>query len=187
MFKSKAPQPPVAFITSKNPNITVGRYSYGAPRFMTYTDRDRISIGSFCSIAEEVVIFGGGEHRIDWITTYPLRIALELPGALQDGHPATKGETRIGNDVWIGYGAMILSGIVVGDGAVIGAASVVTKDVPPYGIVGGNPAKLIKHRFENSAIDELLRIRWWDWPLEKIKANVHVLCSSDVEALKKIS
>ena len=174
-------------LKSKSPNITVGRYTYGGPRLITHADSDRISIGSFCSIAENVAIFGGGEHRTDWITTYPLRIAFDLPGAWKDGHPATKGETRIGNDVWIGYGALILSGIAIGDGAVIAAGSVVTKDVPPYGIVGGNPAKLIKHRFESGKVEELLRIKWWDWPLEKIIANVHILCSSDIDGLRKIT
>lgn len=176
----------VPMLASDKANISIGRYTYGSPKLMTWTDRDKITIGSFCSLADEVVIFGGGEHRTDWFTTYPLRIIFELPGAGQDGHPHTKGETRIGNDVWIGYGAMILSGVSVGDGAVIGADSVVTRDVPPYTIVAGNPCKVIKYRFNEEVRSLLLDLKWWEWPIEKIIANVNTLCSNDIERLKKL-
>lgn len=173
-------------IKSDRPNISVGHYTYGHPKFITYTNKDFITIGSFCSIADDVVIFGGGEHRTDWITTYPLRIVFKLPFANEDGHPHTKGETRIGNDVWIGYRAIILSGVTIGDGAVIGAGSVVTKDVPPYVIVAGNPARVVKHRFDERFINELMAAKWWFWPIEKIIKNVDVLCGNDVERLRDI-
>lgn len=174
-------------LTSDRPNIEVGRYSYGSPRLLTWTDDDRITIGSFCSIADDVTIMGGGEHRSEWITTYPLRIAFGLPRASHDGHPATKGETRIGNDVWIGYGATILSGVTVKDGAVVGAGTVVSNDVDPYTVVIGNPARVLRHRFDKDTIEALLKIRWWDWPIEKIVANVDILCSSNVGALRQRS
>lgn len=166
-------------------NISVGRYTYGSPKCLTWSGEERIRIGSFCSIADEVSIFGGGEHRTDWITTFPLRIMFGLPGAWNDGIPCAKGETIVGNDVWIGYGAMILSGVTVGDGVVIGAGSVVTKDVPPYTIVGGNPAKFVKSRFDDETKKELLKIKWWEWPIEKILNNVTLLCSNDREAINE--
>lgn len=178
--------PNIPLLRSIVPSVIAGRYSYGRPKFMTWTQEDRITIGSFCSIADEVVIFGGGEHRIDWITTYPLRVVFNLPGAGKDGHPHTKGETRIGNDVWIGYRAVILSGVTLGDGVVVGAGAVVTKDAPPYSIVAGNPAKVIRYRFDEDVIEALLRIKWWEWPIEKIIENAGVLCGADMNALQEI-
>jgi chloramphenicol O-acetyltransferase type B len=168
-------------LTIADSRISVGRYTYGNPRLMIWNESERINIGSFCSIAEEVVIFGGGEHRVDWITTYPLRIAFDDPLAYSDGHPASKGQTKIGNDVWIGYRAMILSGVTIGDGAVIGAGSVVATDVPAYAIVAGNPAKVIRYRFSPDIISKLEMVRWWDWSIEEIKMRMPILCSSNVE------
>lgn len=167
-------------LTPNDHRVTVGRFTYGSPKLMLWDDRERIEIGAFCSIADEVAIFGGGEHRPDWVTTYPLRIAFGDPLAGIDGHPATKGITRIGNDVWIGYRALILSGVQIGDGAVVGAGAVVTDDVPPYSIVAGNPARVIRYRFGREEIAQLLRLRWWDWDIERIRANVVLLCSSDI-------
>lgn len=186
MFNRLKLNPEIPLLTSTKPNIKVGRYSYGNPKLLTWSDKESITIGSFCSIADEVVIFGGGEHRPDWITTSPIRVMFNLPGAMDDGHPHTKGETRIGNDVWIGYRAMILSGVTVGDGAIIGAGAVVTKDVPPYSIVAGNPAKVVKYRFDEETREVLLRIKWWEWEIEKIVDNVHILCSNDIDAFKKL-
>ncbi|WP_279362441.1 CatB-related O-acetyltransferase [Xanthomonas sacchari] len=169
-------------LVSNDPRITVGRFTYGEARFKVWTEAERIQIGAFCSIAEGVIIFGGGEHRSDWITTYPLRIAFGSPGAGQDGLPHTKGPTIIGNDVWIGHGAMVLSGVTVGDGACIGAGAVVSKDVPPYAIVAGNPARLVRMRFDAQSVARLLEIRWWDWPIEKIRAFESLLSDSDISA-----
>lgn len=163
-----------------DPRVTVGRFTYGNPQLMLWADNERIEIGSFCSIAQDVTIFAGGEHNLSWVTTYPLRIAFGPPLAEQDGHPRTKGKTTIGNDVWIGYGATILSGVTIGDGAVIGASTVVVKDVHPYAIVAGNPARLVRYRFDEVTITKLLEIAWWNWPLEKIEANISLLCGENV-------
>jgi len=153
---------------------------------MLWTDQERIELGSFCSIAQDVTIFGGGEHNLEWVTTYPLRIALGHPLAWQDGHPKTKGPTKIGSDVWIGHGSTILSGTTVGHGAVIGAGTVVTGDVPAYAIVAGNPARLVRYRFEPRTIARLLEIAWWNWPLAKIDENVSLLCGGSVDEFLRI-
>jgi chloramphenicol O-acetyltransferase type B len=163
--------------------VSVGRFTYGTPQFMLWNESDRIRIGSFCSIADEVVLFGGGEHRTDWVTTYPLRIAFGDPLGGKDGLPASKGPTIIGNDVWIGFRAMLLSGITVGDGAVIAAGAVVASNVPPYAIVAGNPAKVIRYRFDSNEIQRLLELAWWEWDINKIVTNVSLLCSKNVENL----
>lgn len=179
-MQSKIPE-----VIPTDSRVTVGRFTYGNPQFKLWDDSERIQIGSFCSIADEVVIFGGGEHRADWVTTFPLRIAFGDPLAGKDGHPASKGETKIGNDVWIGFRAMVLSGVTIGDGAVIGAGAVVAADVPPYAIVVGNPAKVIRYRFPSGEIQKLLALRWWEWDVDKIKANIPMLCSAEIETIIK--
>jgi acetyltransferase-like isoleucine patch superfamily enzyme len=141
----------------------------------------RLRIGAYCSIAANVTIVLGGEHRTDWVTTSPLRILNDLPDAWADGHPASKGDIAIGNDVWIGLGSTILSGVTIGDGAVIGAGSVVATDVPAYAVVGGNPARVIRYRFPEEVREALQRIAWWDWPHDRVIASVDLLCSTDVE------
>lgn len=172
----------IAPLLSHDPRVQVGRFTYGNPQFKVWSDDESVSIGAFCSIAEEVVIFGGGEHRSEWVSTFPLRIAFGDPLAGRDGHPASKGPTRIGNDVWIGYGATILSGVTIGDGAIIGARAVVARDVAPYSVVTGNPARQVKMRFPSEQVDALLRIRWWDWSIEDIHARQADLCGGSVEA-----
>ncbi|MBI5885211.1 MAG: CatB-related O-acetyltransferase [Deltaproteobacteria bacterium] len=171
---------------SDKPNIVVGRYTYGNPLLLTWAEDERITIGAFCSFARETAVLGGGEHRYDWITTSPIRIMFDLPGARKDGIPCSRGETVIGNDVWMGFRSIILSGVTVADGAVIGAGAVVANDVPPYAVVAGNPAKVIKYRFEESVRNDLLSIKWWDWPIEKIIDSVDLLCSNDADAVKKL-
>lgn len=126
-----------------------------------------VTIGNYCSIADRVVFIAGGEHDKDWVSTYPFIERLKLENLVKFKKPRFKGNISIGNDVWIGHGATILSGVSIGDGAVVGAMSVVTKDVPPYAIVVGSPAKVIKYRFTESQIEKLMKIQWWNYSEDK--------------------
>lgn len=169
--------------------IEVGRYTYGYEDSIVHSwgENAKVIIGNFCSVASGVEFFLGGNHRTDWITTYPFgHIHREIFNSFNGaGHPITKGDIIIGNDVWIGMGSKIMSGVIIGDGAVIAANSVVTKNIEPYTIVGGNPAKFIKKRFNNETIELLLNIKWWNWDDNKINNNLHILCNNDFEKLKK--
>jgi len=159
---------------------SIGRFSYGEPKVLRWGEKATLKIGSFCSIADSVTILLGGEHNPNMVTTYPFNQFFEEFKSIV-GHPSTKGDVVIGNDVWIGENALVLSGVSIGDGAVIGACSVVTKDVEPYTIVGGNPVKVIRKRFDEETISKLLRIRWWDWDIKRIKENVPFLLSDNVK------
>lgn len=163
---------------------SVGDFSYGAPTVMEWGENAKLRIGKFCSIAEKVMIFLGGNHNTHWVSTYPFSALGEVWEDAKDiqGHPATKGDVVIGNDVWIGYGATILSGVKIGDGAVIGAHCVVACDVAPYSIVVGNPARVVKKRFGEEEIAALCRICWWDWDVVKIRRFLPLLCSGNVKA-----
>lgn len=183
-----------AFVT--RPTIEVGDYTYyddpaGVERFeenvLYHFDfiGDRLIIGRFCSIAAETrFVMNGGNHATDQLTTFPFSIfgnGWEV--AAPESWPY-RGDTVVGNDVWIGYGATIMPGVTVGDGAIIASKSVVTKDVEPFAVVGGNPAKPIRYRFDEETRRELLEIAWWDWDAEKVTRNVRAICSSDLEALR---
>lgn len=162
--------------------LTVGPYTYGTPHVVMYPgDEQCVRIGSFCSIADDVRIFVGGNHRTDWISTFPFRIVFDLPGRDADGSVTSRGDVVIGNDVWIGAGATILSGVTIGNGAVIGAASVVASDVSPYSVVVGNPGRKMRDRFPPETIANLEAIQWWDWPIERIIANVPLLSSTAID------
>ena len=147
---------------------------------------DRLLIGKFCMIASGVeFIMNGGNHLADAISTYPFAVfGNGWEGAMESREYPYKGDTVIGNDVWLGYQAMIMPGLTIGDGAIVATRAVVTRDVPPYAVVAGNPARLIRYRFSEAEIEKLLRIRWWDWPAEKITRHVHLLTGKDVEALE---
>ncbi|HTA36943.1 MAG TPA: CatB-related O-acetyltransferase [Solirubrobacteraceae bacterium] len=163
--------------------LTIGRSSYGDPRVATFPgDSASVRIGAFCSIGPDVVLMDGGDHRTDWVSTFPFRAALGLPGAYQDGHPRSRGDIEIGNDVWIGRGARVRSGVRVADGAVIGAYALVTHDVRPYAIVAGVPAREIRRRFSDEQIEALLAIAWWNWPTEQVLRSVPQLCSDEIDA-----
>jgi virginiamycin A acetyltransferase len=160
----------------------VGKFSYCIDWLEVLNAEDKVplEIGKFCSIGGGVTIILGAGHRTDWITTYPFSYIFKEFKNVK-GLPATKGGVFIGNDVWIGKGATILSGVHIGDGAVVGTNSVVTKDVEPYTIVAGNPAKIIRKRFSQETINKLLEIKWWDWDLKKIKDNVPFLLSNKMD------
>jgi acetyltransferase-like isoleucine patch superfamily enzyme len=165
-----------------NEYIKVGDFTYGVPIIKSWNDETKLIIGKFCSIAENVTFMLGGEHKTDWVTTYPFNALMSSFSHIK-GHPATKGDITVGNDVWIAQGARIMSGVTVGDGAVIGAGAVVTKDVPPYAIVGGVPAKVIKYRFDKKKIKFLLKMRWWDLSDELLVSAVEILQSKNIDAL----
>lgn len=161
--------------------MEIGAFTYGNPEIKFFEKDTSLRIGKFCSIADHVTLFLGGEHRSDWVTTYPFnKLAPEFSHIT--GHPRTKGDIVIGNDVWIGYGANVLSGVQIGDGAIIGARALVSKDVPPYAIVGGNPAKLLKYRFSPEIISQFLTIKWWDWDTDKLSQAIPLLLQDDLEA-----
>jgi len=162
----------------------IGEWTYGHPKVLDWGSGARLKVGRFCSIAGNVTIIVDGEHHTDWVSAYPLpRMLDEAKGA--PGCVVAKGDLIIGNDVWIGDGATILSGVRVGNGAVIGARSMVVKDVPAYSIVGGNPAGLIRMRFSPDQIAALEGIAWWDWPLPKIKEAMPLLMSKSVDEFIK--
>ncbi len=191
--------PQICFIqnTVSNPNILIGDYTYyddledseNFERNVLYHFPfvgDRLIIGKFCALARAVkFIMNGANHKMDGFSTYPFQIfgnGWEKISPYLDKLPH-KGDTIIGNDVWIGYEGVIMPGVQVGDGAIIAAKSVVVSDVLPYTIVGGNPAKCIRQRFEDTVIESLLEVAWWNWDIEKITRNLEKIVAADIEAL----
>lgn len=177
-----------------NPRIKAGDFTYYADfedvknfekNVLYHFDfiGDTLHIGKFCMIASGVkFIMNGGNHLTETISTYPFAIfGNGWDRAMEGKEYPHKGDTTIGNDVWIGYNAVIMPGITIGDGAVIATNATVTSDVPPYSIVGGNPAKIIRKRFSEEKITKLLELQWWDWPVEKITANLSWLTGNDIE------
>jgi len=183
-----------------NPNILVGRYSYysgyyhghsfdDCARFLVPDEgADRLVVGSFCSIGSGAafIMAGNQGHRNDWISTFPFYWMSEVEAfadAANGFRPA--GDTVIGNDVWIGSEAIVMPGVRIGDGAVIGTRALVTRDVEPYAIVGGNPARTIRKRFDDERVRLLLDMLWWDWPDDRLAGAMPILTGGDVDALHR--
>ncbi len=163
----------IEFKGGKPTDINIGDHSYiNGLTIYSWGNSAKVSIGKYCSIADEVTFIAGGEHKKDWVSSFPFIDRWQLTDHVRIEEvesSQTKGDIFIGHDVWIGHGATILSGITVGDGAVIGAMSVIAKDVPPYAVVVGNPAKIIKYRFNSSMIDDFLKIQWWNWSDDQVE------------------
>lgn len=178
------------FIT--NPNIIIGDYTYYHDQkhpelfekenvVMLYTCK--LLIGKFCQIAQGTkFIMSDANHQIDGFSTYPFFFFDQW--ANYEFHPLRKGDTIIGNDVWFGHESMVMPGVQIGDGAIVAAHSVVTKNVSPYTIVGGNPARIIRQRFNDQTIEQLLKIQWWNWDDQKITRNIQAITSANIEALE---
>jgi len=170
--------------------MQVDEYTYGAHNIRLHAEHEGadLTIGKFCSIGINVEVFLGGNHRVDWISTYPFgHINSETFKIFNgEGQPTTKGDVIIGNDVWIGNSVIILSGVTIGDGAVLATRSVITKDVPPYTVVAGNPARIKKTRFAPEVIEKLLYYKWWEFDEKTIDELSPLLCSSNFEELFKI-
>lgn len=181
-----------------DPNIIIGDYTYyddpaGAERFAEHVTHhydfigDKLIIGKFCAIAKGVeFVMNGANHSMCAVTTYPFYI---MGGGWESFPPdelTHKGDTVVGNDVWIGQNVTVLPGVHIGDGAIIGANSVVASDIPPYTVAAGNPCTVKKQRFSDEMTSYLLELRWWDWDDEKIFRNLPALCSADLERIRSI-
>jgi virginiamycin A acetyltransferase len=183
------------------PNIHVGDYTYfddrknGPLNFETHNvlynynyDAVKLVFGKFCAIAAETKFLMTGDHKLDGISTYPFPIFRRgWESAFDLAALPVKGDIIVGNDVWFGYDSLIMNGVTIGSGAIIATRAVVKKDVPPFSIVAGNPARVVKMRFDEATIKRLLAIAWWDWDIEKINRNLQLICALDVDALENAS
>ena len=182
----------------KASNITVGDYTYfddcrnGPEHFEEYNvlynhdfSKMKLVIGKFCAIAADVRFLMTGDHKLDAISTFPFPIFQQgWESAFNMSDFPVKGDILVGNDVWFGYDSLIKGGVKIGDGAIIAARAVVVKDVPAYSIVAGNPAKVVKMRFDDATITRLLRLSWWNWDIKKINKNLSLICTSDIDRLE---
>ena len=158
----------------------IGEGTYGQENLSVYIEpfsQYKCIVGKYCSIGPKIWAILHGSHAMDSVTTYPLHIIPEIDSKMKEcgiepeSNRVQKGDIIIGNDVWLGMECIILGGVTIGDGVIIGARSMITKDVPPYAIIAGNPARILKYRFNENQIESLLRIKWWDWSREKIIEN----------------
>ena len=164
--------------------MELGEHSYGAVTVKRWTSNDKVVVGKYCSIADGVVVYVDGNHRMDTFSTFPFRERLtwlECP-------PNNWGKEvpTIGNDVWIGDNVVIFSGVNIGDGAVVAGRSVVTKNVPPYSVVAGNPAQIVKYRFNPETIEKFLKYKWWDLPLDVIRKELIPIIDDTPAVLEKL-
>ncbi|HEU5282147.1 MAG TPA: CatB-related O-acetyltransferase [Gammaproteobacteria bacterium] len=184
-----------------HPNIQIGDYTYYNDFRLPVNDvrqllvpylhagaPEKLIIGKFVQIAHGVqFITSSANHQMDGFSTYPFAVFGEPWSSLYEARWPNKGDTVIGHDVWIGHEALIMPAVTVGDGAIIASRSVVTKSVPPYAIVAGNPAKIVRMRFDEATIAALLNIQWWHWPIEVINQHLSIIVAADMDALKRVS
>jgi virginiamycin A acetyltransferase len=182
-------------------NIFIGDYTYfddhryGPDKFEEYNvlynydfSKVKLVIGNFCAIAAETRFIMTGDHKLDAISTYPFPIfGHGWDSAFNIYDLPVKGDIIVGHDVWFGYDSLVMNGVTIGNGAIIAARAVVVKDVPAYSIVAGNPAKVVKMRFDNKTIDRLQKIAWWEWKIEKINKNLKLICHLDIDELEVAS
>jgi virginiamycin A acetyltransferase len=198
-----AGHPRVVFLEPliQSPTIVVGEYTYyDDPDDPTAFERnnvldafgpERLIIGRYCALAAEVrFLMAGANHPTAGVSTFPFSIfggtwAERTVDLIYD--LPSRGSTAVGNDVWIGYWAMVMPGVRIGDGAIVAAGAVVSKDVPPYGIVAGNPARLVRMRFDDADVDRLLRAAWWDWPVELVTEHVRTIMAGTPEEIERVA
>jgi virginiamycin A acetyltransferase len=185
----------------KAANISIGDYTYfddrrhGPDKFEEHNvlynydfSKVKLVIGKFCAIAAETKFLMTGDHKLDAVSTYPFPIFGNGWESAFDVHNLpVKGDIIVGHDVWFGYDCLVMNGVTIGNGAIIATRAVVKKDVPAYSIVAGNPAKVVKMRFDDLTIARLERIAWWDWDIEKINKNLHLICNLDIDRLEYVS
>jgi len=195
------PWPHTIFLKNfiNHPHIQIGDYTYFndfrlpvedvrqllVPYMHPYAP-EKLTVGKFVQIAHGAcIITSSANHQMDGFSTYPFAVFGEPWSTSYSPKWPNKGDTTIGNDVWIGHEALIMPAVSIGDGAIIASRSVITKDVPAYTIVAGNPAKVIRQRADDQTIVRLLQIRWWDWPIDKINRNIDKIVQADIDALEK--
>ena len=177
-------------------NVQIGEYTYyddpaGPDAFRQNIlyhfefSGDRLVIGRFCALATGTkFIMNGGNHRTDGLSTFPFTIFSEWRGMWEGELDfPSRGDTILGNDVWVGYDALVMPGVTIGDGAVVASRSVVTKDVPPYAVVGGNPARVLRKRYDEGTIERLIDLAWWDWPIDAVTRAIAAIGRGDLEEL----
>lgn len=166
---------------ARYPHYQIGVGTYGMPEVHDWNEGSTLRIGSYSSIAGNVQIYLGGHHRIDWVSSFPFPAFTEEAAQIKD-YGGTRGDVVIGSDVWLCSNSIILSGVSIGHGAVVANGSVVSRDVAPYSVVAGNPARHVRWRFPEEQCQALLASAWWDWPESEVRAVTHLLCSPDLEA-----
>lgn len=162
--------------------LVLGNQTYAAPRIIKFKgDTNRVIIGNWSNIAPDAEFYVGGLHPMHWVALYGIREMFDLPGAYGPEMPWSKGDIHVGSDCWVTDKSVVLSGITIGHGAIVGTHAVVTKDVEPYKIVAGNPARVVGQRFTDEQVEALLRIAWWDWPTERVLAEAEWLNGRSVD------